>query len=146
MKRLTTLFLVLVIVLALPMSAALAQGGDEPPTPIDPDNIPELPALLGMLAGPQGWVALGVLVSMLFAKWPWYNMLASEPKIGLFLTAVTALAVLAYCAITFIPASFWVATKDIWGIIAGVIMTWMGGNGAYLMAVKPHKKRKELPA
>lgn len=112
-----------------------------PPTPIEPGDIPELPALLGLLAGPQGWVILGVLVSMGLAKWPWYNAQASQIKQAIFVGATAVLSILAYVLVTYVPAAVWAATAPFWGIVAGIVMTWMGGNGWYALGVKAQKPR-----
>jgi len=110
------------------------------PAPVDPGDIPELPALLQVLAGPQGWVILGVLVSMLLAKWAWYNAQSSELKQGIFIGMVAALAILAYVLVTYIPVAFWQASAPIWTIVAGIAMTWLGGNSWYALVVKQQRK------
>lgn len=153
-KLFVTTLLVFVLVVAVGgVVKAQAGAGDSPiptpeptvtpaptPGPIDPGDIPELPALLQVLAGPQGWVILGVLVSMLLAKWAWYNAQASQLKQGIFLGMVATLSTLAYVMVTYIPATFWQATAPIWTIVAGITITWLGGNSWYALVVKNQRK------
>lgn len=156
--RVLALVAVLAMVLASPMAAMAQAGpGDSPvptpeptvtpapePGPVDPGDIPELPALLQMLAGPQGWVVLGVLVSMLLAKWAWYNALRSDLKQALFVGAVAVLSIGAHALITYIPVEFWQASAPIWQIVAGVVMTWIGGNAWYALGVKPNRDLEQF--
>lgn len=153
-KLLATLVLVFVLVVAVSgVVKAQAGPGDSPlptpeptatpastPGPIDPGDIPELPALLQVLAGPQGWVILGVLVSMLLAKWAWYGSQPSELKQMIFVGSVAALSIIAYLLVTYIPTTFWQASAPIWTIVAGIIMTWLGGNGWYALVVKNQRE------
>jgi len=151
MKKLGVILMVCVL-LGLVVGGAYAQSGagDSPvptptapaptPAPIEPGSIPELPALLSLLAGPQGWVVLGGLISMLLAKWPWYIGLPSARKQTVFIGLTVVASTLSYVLITYIPENFWAATAPFWGIIAGVAMTWGGGNLVYLLGVKPNNR------
>lgn len=140
MKKYISFVLVLAFVLLFAVSGAAAQGtsGDSPlPTPvpgdvppvIDPGDVSELPDILSMLAGPAGWISIGVIVSTLFAKWPWYNSLASgQVKHGLFVGTVAGVSIVAYILITYVPASVWEALRPFWMIIAGTAMSWASGT------------------
>lgn len=123
-----------------PIATPTAVSGGQPPVVIDPESIPELPGLLALLAGPQGWVMLGVLLSLLLAKWPWYNAQVSNVKQGVFLALTAGVSLVAYLLVTYVPVAFWAASAPFWTIIAGVVMTWMGGSGTYLLGVKPYKR------
>jgi len=144
-------FVVLVVCLVMVNGVNAQTGpGDSPivtptpvvtPEPVNAGDIPELPALLNVLAGPQGWVILGVLVSMLLVKWSWYNALKSDDlKQGIFVGLVAGLSIIAYALVTYVPATFWTSTAAFWSILAGVVMTWLGGNGWYMLGVKPNKR------
>jgi hypothetical protein len=148
MKKLSFALLsvcLLVLLWALPVGAQspivtpTPEGIPIPPAPIDPGVIPELPALLRLLAGPQGWALLGVLISMLLTKWPWYKEQPSSLKQVLFVGLTAAASTLAYVLVNYIPADVWRATAPFWGIVAGVVMTWLGGNGWYSLVIQPRQ-------
>jgi hypothetical protein len=120
---------------------AAAQG--EPPQPVDPGQIPTLPDFLEMLAGPAGWVMLGMLASMLLKRWAWYNEQSSEIKRGLPVVAAALLSIIARLVITYVPADFWIIVGPYWVIIAGTFSTWIGSQLWYHLAVRPKGEQKE---
>jgi hypothetical protein len=115
----------------------------EPPQPIDPGQIPALPDFLEILAGPTGWVMLGVLASMRLARWPWYNNQPSEIKRVLPVVAAAIVAIIARVLVTYVPESFWIAIGPYWLIIAGTIATWVGTQVWYQISVRPRKQEQE---
>ena len=133
--------LLLVLLLALPAGAQspIVTPTPTPPSPIDPGAIPELPALLRLLAGPQGWVILGVVISMLLTKWSWYKAQSSSLKEVIFVGLTAGASTIAYVLVNYIPADVWLATAPFWGIVVGVMMTWLGGNGWYSAVIQPRK-------
>ena len=139
--------LLLVLLLALPVGAQspivtptpTPPGAPVPPSPIDPGAIPELPALLRLLAGPQGWALLGVVISMLLTKWGWYKAQSSGLKQAIFVGLTAGASTIAYVLVSYMPADVWLATAPFWGIVAGVVMTWLGGNGWYSAVIQPRK-------
>lgn len=139
----------LVLALAVPVAAQspivtpTPDAPPLPPAPIDPGAIPELPALLRLLAGPQGWALLGVLISMFLTKWPWYKAQPSGLKQGIFIGLTAAASTIAYVLVNYIPADVWLATAPFWGIVAGVAMTWLGGNGWYTLVIQPRRAADE---
>lgn len=124
-----------VVGLGLWVGPVVAQAG-EPPTVVEPGAIPELPAFLELLAGPAGWVALGVWVSMVLAKWHWYNTQASGVKNALAVGITAALSVLAQGLLVAVPAEVWASIAPYWAIVAGAVMTWMGSQAWYVTAVR----------
>lgn len=142
----------LALLLALPVGAQspiitpTPEGTPVPPPPIDPGGIPELPALLRLLAGPQGWAVLGVIISMLLTKWDWYKVQPSGLKQAIFIGLTAGASTIAYVLVNYIPADVWLATAPFWGIVAGVALTWMGGNGWYSLVIKPRQAQAQQAA
>ena len=142
------LCLLLLLLLALPVGAQspIVTPTPTPPSPIDPGAIPELPALLRLLAGPQGWALLGVVISMLLTKWGWYKAQSSGLKQAIFVGLTAGASTIAYVLVSYMPADVWLATAPFWGIVAGVVMTWLGGNGWYSAVIQPRKAAVKAPA
>lgn len=132
--------LLLALVLVLTPLAVAAQD-PEPPVPVDPGQIPELPDFLETLAGPGGWLALGAFLSMALAKWPWFNGLDSLSKRAIVIGATIVLSVAARVLVQVVPVGVWELVADYWFILYGVILTYLGSQVWYRLGVKP----KALP-
>lgn len=150
MKRWNVLLLVVVLVFTTGILAvgvgAQAGPGDSPvatplvpPDPIDPGTVPDLPAFLELLAGPTGWVVIGVLVSMVLSCWTWYNNQPSVLKQLIPIVISILVSTAARLLLTFVPESVWARLAPYWVITAGAIMTWVGSQGWYQIAVRPKK-------
>ena len=108
-----------------------------PPTPVDPGTLLELPAFLEMLAGPSGWVALGMFISLVLRKLTWYNQQSKDIKTILPMALTILFSSLSYALVTFVPIEILNAITPFFIIMAGVIVTWMGNELTYLFFVKP---------
>jgi hypothetical protein len=115
-----------------------------PPGTIDPDTIPALPDFLEFLAGPGGWVAIGVFISLLLVKWAWFNAQTDAVKQGVVVGITIAVSTLARVLIMVVPSAFWAWSAPFWLIIAGSIMTWVGSQLNFYLAIKPSRELDEL--
>ena len=136
--KLWTGVLVLVGILVLFGCAPVGAGNSQIAPPpgnggglVAPDEVPELPNFLEVVAGPAGWVAVGVLVSMLLARWDWYNAQPSAVKQALPVAISAGVSIVARLLLTYVPPAFWIASAPYWYIIAGTVMTWLGSQGWY---------------
>lgn len=139
MKRIGLIFALLLVLVTV---AGVAAQGETPP--VDPGQVPTLPAFLELLAGPAGWVALGAFCSALLAKWPWYNAQGDAVKRGLPIAFAIGAAIGARLLLTYVPDSFWEATAAYWYIAAGCVITWLSSQAWFQVAVKPNRKWRML--
>jgi hypothetical protein len=107
-------------------------------------DVPTLPDVLEMLAGPTGWVILGAVLSALFAKWVWYNKQGNIIKRGLILVISMGIAIIARVLVTYVPAWFWEQTAVYWYIVAGVALSWLGSQGWFSTVVKPQREKERV--
>lgn len=134
---LVVLFVSLVVGLALPVTASPLQSPvPQPPAPIDPGTVPELPVFLDWLAGPAGYVAIGVFISMVLANWPWFEEQPSNYKRVFVIVITILLSALARVLLLVVPAEFWVQSAWLWEIVAGVILTWTASQANHLGLVQ----------
>jgi len=134
-----------VLMLAAPVAAQSGSGDSPVPTPtppasvpitVNPADVPALPGFLEQLAGPAGWVSIGVLASMLLARWPWYNQQSSELKRAIPIVISATVSVAARLLVTYVPVEVFEILAPYWLIVAGAVMTWLGSQGWFRMAVK----------
>lgn len=139
MKRIGLILALLLVFVAV---AGVAAQDDTPP--VDPGQVPTLPAFLELLAGPAGWVALGAFCSALLAQWPWYNTQGPGLKRALPMALAVAIALASRLLLTYVPANFWDQTAVYWYIVAGSLMTWLGTQGWFQAVIKPNRRALTL--
>lgn len=137
MKLSTRVIMILVLVVSV-LAGLLAPRvlAQEPVEPIDPEQVQALPDFLELLAGPVGWVLLGALVSMALARWSWYNVQPHEIKTVLPILIAALLSIGARLLLVYVPVQVWEVLEPYWFIIAGTVMTWLGSQGWYQLAVR----------
>ena len=128
-----------VVALSAVVGTVLAQGGTDP-IPANPGEIPELPAFLKQLAGPGGPLVIGVLISILAVKWPWFQKQGSDVKWLLAVGISVVVAVVAQLLLTYVPGQVWEEVAPYWTIVAAAVLAWAGNQAWYQVAVKPHKR------
>jgi hypothetical protein len=103
---------------------------------IPPVAVPTLPGWLEMLAGPPGWLMLGILFSVILERWVWYNERPAWLKRGLPVLLAIIASVIARLVLTYLPAAWFEFFAPYWFIIAGAFITWLGSEMRYLLKVK----------
>lgn len=117
----------------------LAQSPIETPAPpsdggvVNPDDLMDVQGFLSFLAGPMGWLAVGAILSSLWDKWAWYGQQSVAVKRVVPLVAGVLISSVAQVLLTVVPADVWLAITPYWSIVAGVIMTFLGGELRYLL-------------
>ena len=112
----------------------------QPPQPIDPSVIPELPVFLEMMSGPLGWVAIGMVMSLMLRKIEWYNQQSKDVKTALPIALTVLFSSLSYALVTFVPIEVLNEITPFFIILAGSIITWLSNDLTYLFFVRPTKK------
>ena len=105
----------------------------EPPAPVAPGDVPALPEFLEMLAGPAGWVALGVFLSALLARWPWFSALPGDVKSLVVPAASALLSIGARSLLMFVHEDVWTGLAPFWFIVAGTVGVWLSSQGRFFL-------------
>lgn len=89
------------------------------------------------------WVASGLGSSAVFSyiaeRWAWFQSLKSDTKKLVKTVGASALAILAYVTVTYVPADIWVLLSPYWQLIVGVVLVNYGTEVF-------HQYDKELPS
>jgi hypothetical protein len=109
------------------------------PSPIDPGVIPTIPEFLEFIAGPEGWAAVGVAISMMLARWAWYNRQSDDVKRALPIVGAIIVGIIGQVLLTYVPAAVWDALFQYWFVVYGSLLTWLGSQAWFRFVVKPRR-------
>lgn len=140
-KSIKLFFVIVMLVMllwTLPVRAADPTPEPDTPAPVLVDQmaIPDLPKFLERLTGPEGALLIGVLISVLAAKWPWYQAQSSSNKRWIALGLTAGIAAIACLLLSVVPPAVWVELAPVWTILASAALAWLGGEGWYQAALR----------